>query len=184
MVYELKAMSEPSDPTIGPYESLPVACRAYDPHAAEIARLMARWIREHIAWAEVEHVGSTSVAGCGGEGIVDLLILAPPARCAEAEQALEPMGFQPIDRGGDAPVRPVRGASATHHGQMFQLHLYVLAADAPEAERMQFFRTCLRSDPDLLKAYVACKRKILAGGAVSPNAYDCAKGQFIGEVLA
>ena len=64
-------------PVIGPYEESPVACRDFDPRAAEIARQVAGLISRHLPSVRAEHVGSTAVPGCGGRGIVDLL---SPAR--------------------------------------------------------------------------------------------------------
>ena len=64
-------------PVIGPYDESPVACRDFDPRSAEIARQVAGLISRHLPAVRAEHVGSTAVPGCGGRGIVDLLIACP-----------------------------------------------------------------------------------------------------------
>jgi len=48
---------------------------------------------------------------------------------------------------------------------------------------MPFFPACLRADPDLVKAYVARKREIIASGVTDSLDYCYAKGEFITEVL-
>ena len=45
------------------------------------------------------------------------------------------------------------------------------------------FRACLRADPELMKAYVAQKRKIIASGITDSLEYCYAKGEFIKAVL-
>ena len=49
-------------------------------------------------------------------------------------------------------------------GETFLLHVHVIPASSPEVDELRFFRTCLRADSELLKAYVAKKKAILAGG--------------------
>lgn len=176
-------MPESSEPTIGAYEPLPAAYRKPDHRAAEVARWVARAICAEISGVEVEHVGSTSVSGCGGEGIVDLAILAPAERHSDVASALDRLGFRPVVRNAEGAVRPLRSGSVRHADEVFRLHVYLFAPDAPEVDRLQFFRTCLRADPDLLKAYMACKRSIISGGTTDPAGYDRAKGAFIDEVL-
>ncbi len=48
---------------------------------------------------------------------------------------------------------------------------------------MRFFRTCMRADPELLKAYVARKREILSDGITDPTAYLKEKNKFIQAML-
>jgi GrpB-like predicted nucleotidyltransferase (UPF0157 family) len=48
---------------------------------------------------------------------------------------------------------------------------------------MRFFRACLRADPQLAAAYVACKREILASGITDPLEYCRLKGQFVKTAL-
>lgn len=67
-------MPEPDHPIIGPYEPRPAVCRDYDPRAALVAGKIAVLIHDHLPQVQVEHVGSTSVRGCAGKGIVDLMI--------------------------------------------------------------------------------------------------------------
>ena len=48
---------------------------------------------------------------------------------------------------------------------------------------MRFFRNRLRADPDLLRAYVARKREIVASGVTGSLDYCRIKGEFIKKVL-
>ena len=45
--------------------------------SAEIARQVGGLVARHLPSVWAEHVGSTAVPGCGGRGIIDLLIACP-----------------------------------------------------------------------------------------------------------
>ena len=77
----------------------------------------------------------------------------------------------------------MRVGSLVHDGEVFLLHVHVIPENSPEVDELRFFRTCLRADPDLLAAYVACKREILASGVTDPLDYCVKKGEFIKQVL-
>ena len=62
---------------IGPYEGRKAVCRVYDHRAAEVAQRVATSIQIHLPGVTVEHIGSTSVPGCAGKGIVDLMLVYP-----------------------------------------------------------------------------------------------------------
>ena len=69
-----------------------------------------------------------------------------------------------------------------HNGKPFAVHVHVLPTGADEIDSMRFFRSCLRSDAELMKAYVKQKKAILKGGA-DPAAYQKQKGEFLKMVL-
>ena len=156
----------------------------YDPRAAEVARSIVAIIREHLPRLSVEHVGSTAVPGCAGKGVVDLMIAASSEETPAVKQLLDRLGFQ-RQTGEDAfpETRPMRQGSFAQDGEMFLVHLHVIPADSPEVDEMRFFRACLRADPELLHAYVARKREILAAGVTDSLEYCRLKGEFIKEVL-
>src|SRR5215469_12963565 len=81
-------------PIIGPYEAMPAACHEHDPRAMEVARRVGALIESHLPDVVVEHVGSTSVPGCAGKGVVDLMVGYPPGRLAAVRDTLDALGFQ------------------------------------------------------------------------------------------
>jgi GrpB-like predicted nucleotidyltransferase (UPF0157 family) len=178
-------MFEQVQPVVGPYASRPAACRDYDPRAADVARLVAALVYEHLPHIVVEHVGSTSVFGCAGKGIVDLMIaVADGEELGIVKELLDRLGFQrQIGREPFPETRPMRAGSWVHDGETFLLHVHVIPASSPEVDEIRFFRTCLRADPELLEAYVARKRKIITSGVTDSLEYCRIKGEFIKEVL-
>ena len=177
-------MDHPTPAVIGPYESRSAVCRDYDPRAAAVARQVAALLRDQLPQLQVEHIGSTSVPGCAGKGIVDLMIPAADGEREQVKQLLDQLGFQRQTTPDPFPEdRPMRVGSLVFEGETFLLHVHVIPANSPEIDEIRFFRICLRSDPELLKAYVARKREIIASGVTDPLAYCSEKGKFIREVL-
>jgi GrpB-like predicted nucleotidyltransferase (UPF0157 family) len=77
----------------------------------------------------------------------------------------------------------MRTGSVDYDGARFRLHAHVIAADAPEASELRAFRERLRADPQLVDAYVARKRAIIAEGITDSLDYCYLKGGFVDEVL-
>ena len=141
---------------IGPYASRPAECRDYDSRTAAVARQIVALVSTHLPQVHAEHVGSTAVPGCGGKGIVDLLIPVPDGEMAKVKELLDRLGFQRQTGLDPFPEdRPMRVGSWEHDGETFLLHVHAIPASSPEVEEMRFFRACMRADPELMKAYVA-----------------------------
>jgi GrpB-like predicted nucleotidyltransferase (UPF0157 family) len=169
---------------IDPYFSAPAEFGAYDPEAAEAARLLARAIGDVEPILQVEHIGSTSVPGCGGKGIIDLMVLYPDGLLARARAALDLLGFQKQDGPEPFPEeRPMRVGSIRPGKQRFRIHAHVIAQNSEEHGELVWFREALRARPALRESYEERKRAILASGIQDSIEYCKAKGVFIDEVL-
>jgi len=170
-------------PAIAPCHESPLACRDFDPRAAEIARQIAGLISRHLPSLRVEHVGSTAVPGCCGRGIVDLLIACPEGDAEKADLLLGRLGFRP---GGEAlfpPHPPAFQGAWVHNGDTFSLHVHLLPAGTAEVDSIRFFRTCLRADAELVRAYAQHKRAIIASGVTDAAEYCRQKAAFFKMVL-
>lgn len=169
---------------IGPYAGAPAAYQEYDPFAPELAKKVAEALTAAEPAFTVEHIGSTA-AGCGGKGIIDLMLLYPADFLEAAKRVLRSLGFQPQSTRDPFPEeRPMRVGSIEYGGKRFRLHVHVLYAGAGEAQEARLFRDRLRSDPGCRAAYEAFKRGLLKKGVVDPTAYAEAKGEFIRAVLS
>jgi ubiquinone/menaquinone biosynthesis C-methylase UbiE/GrpB-like predicted nucleotidyltransferase (UPF0157 family) len=169
---------------IGPYENRQAVCQEYDRRTAEVARRVAARIRSHLPGVLVEHIGSTSVPGCAGKGIVDLMLLYPDGQLAAVRDVLDALGFQRQTNRDPFPEdRPMRTGSVVDDGTTFLLHVHVIAASSPEAGELRRFRERLRANPDLVASYVAAKKAILAGGVTDPVDYCIRKGAFVERAL-
>ncbi len=167
-----------------PYFSTPAEFRAHDAEGAEIARQLRGAIQSAEAELQVEHVGSTSVPGCGGKGIIDLAILYPQGLLARARAVLDGLGFQ--KQGGPEPFpenRPMRVGCVEHDGRPFRIHAHVIALGSEEHGELVWFRETLRGDSALRQSYEERKRAVLAMGIEDPLEYCKAKGAFITDAL-
>jgi GrpB-like predicted nucleotidyltransferase (UPF0157 family) len=167
-----------------PYFSTPAEFRAYDPEVTEVVRLLRSAVQGAEPQLQVEHVGSTSVPGCGGKGIIDLAILYPEGLLGRARAGLDGLGFQ--KQGGPEPFpenRPMRVGCVEHNGRLFRIHAHVIALGSPEHDELVWFREKLRRDPGLRQRYEARKQAILAMGIQDSLKYCEAKGAFITDAL-
>lgn len=167
-----------------PYEARPVRC---EPHAAGVmaaATALAQFLREQLNGAAVEHIGSTAVPGCAGKGTIDLVVLYRDEALVEVRDQIDELGFQRQTTREPFPEdRPMRTGAFEYEGQRYLVHVHVVSAESREAEDLRYFRDCLRADPELRAAYVAFKRKLLAGGIRDSIDYAIAKGEFIRQCL-
>jgi len=167
-----------------PYLSMPAEFRAYDPQVVEVAHRLVGAIRRVEPKLRVEHVGSTSVSGCGGKGIIDLAVLYPADFLAGARAILDRLGFQ--KQGGPDPFpesRPMRVGCVERDGRPFLIHVHIVLLDSDEHRELVFFRGALRASSRLRHCYQERKRAILAMGIRDPIAYCKAKGAFITDAL-
>jgi GrpB-like predicted nucleotidyltransferase (UPF0157 family) len=132
----------------------------------------------------VEHVGSSSVPGCAGKGVIDLMVVYEVGDLEPAKRALDDLGFQPQVGADVFPEdRPMRVGMVRHDGTAFNVHAHVIAKDSSETEELRGFRDKLRDDPDLVARYADRKRAIISGGVTKSDKYTVAKGAFVEKVM-
>ena len=131
---------------------------------------------------QVEHIGSTSVPGLPGKGIVDLGTEADPAEIPAVTAAMRALGFGP-QPGPDPwpPTRPMHVGSVVHDGVEYRIHFHVHPRGAGDLAKDLRFRDALRADPALRDGYARIKQGIVGpgGGAVDPVRYQAEKGVWI-----
>jgi GrpB-like predicted nucleotidyltransferase (UPF0157 family) len=167
-----------------PYRLLPASYHEWDPRAPEVAGLVGDYILQAMPDVTVEHVGSSSVPGIAGKGIVDLMLVYPPGLLPAVRDTLERLGFQHQKNAHPFPEeRPMRTGAIEYDGTEFRVHVHVIASNSPEVEEFRLFRDALRRDPVLAARYMARKREILASGITDSEDYSRTKGSFCREVL-
>ncbi len=167
------------------YAPKPVEYLPYNFQARLVAKLVGDLIIEAASDFVVEHIGSTSVAGCWGKGIIDLLVMYQPGGLDAARRTLDTLGFQ--RQGGPDPFpesRPMRVGSVEYLSRLYRVHAHVLEKGSSEARDLIRFRDLLRGNEGLRRDYEAEKRMILACGITKGTEYSNAKGEFIRRVLA
>jgi len=171
-------------PAIGAYVQLAPAFRPYDPESPVVAEGLIGMMESLDDQLRVEHIGSSSVPGCGGKGYIDLLVTYPEGSLEAAKQMLATLGFQQQSNRDPFPEsRPMRIAGVQHKGTVYPIHAHVVCASAQEVDDLLFFRNRLRSDESLVRAYEAEKKRILSAGVIDGVDYAERKGTFVQGVL-
>jgi GrpB-like predicted nucleotidyltransferase (UPF0157 family) len=166
------------------YQVLPPAYIEYDPKVVDVAQRVVALIDAAAPWVRAEHIGSTAVPNCSGKGIVDLAAFYADGKLVETRSTLDVLGFQHQSAGHKFPEeRPMRVGAIDHDGEIFRLHVHVVALNSEEAVDLRRFRDVLRKDTALSALYQAKKRAILQSGLSEPTGYTKEKGEFITAVL-
>jgi len=113
---------------------LPAGRAPYESRFPGVAALAASVIKDRMPEATVEHIGNTAVPGCGGKGVVDLLVVCAPSVLESAKACLAVTGFQPQRTRVPFPEsRPMRVGALRYQGEVFRMHVHALTAGMPEA---------------------------------------------------
>jgi GrpB-like predicted nucleotidyltransferase (UPF0157 family) len=171
--------------TITTYPIQPPTCVEYDPRVVAVAHEIIQMISAALPRVRVEHIGSTSVPGCAGKGIIDLMALYPEGQLEAVKEALQRLGFQRQTAGHLMPEgRPMRVGAVRYKGRTYRLHVHVIATHSPEVKKLRAFRDRLRASRQAVESYVEEKRAILAAGVTDSRAYTTMKSSFIRKALA
>lgn len=175
VVTSAELLSEiPDSLLILPYFERPASFHEWDPQAAEAAARIP----------EFEHIGSSAVPGCPGKGVLDGMVLYRQGDLDLTTRYLYDLGFQPQPGRDPFPAsRPMLVGAIAHEGRLYRIHAHVLEISSPEVGELRGFRDRLRADPQLVAAYAARKREILAGGISDSLDYCYAKSEFIRQNL-
>ncbi len=146
--------------------------------AAGLAQRLNPWLV-----GEVEHVGSTAVAGLDAKPVLDLQAPVEDFGCAGAvADVLAPDGWHFV--GPHLDGRAWRRFFVRVVEDRRTAHLHLLQPDHPRWREQIRFRDALRADPRLARRYGILKHELAASHTDDREAYTSAKARFVGDVLA
>jgi len=150
---------------------------------AELQPLVERAVAEHgarvrelVRWAEVEHVGATSVPGAWTKGDVDLAVRVAEADFSAAVAALDGAYERAQPQNWTATFASFAGSSID--GLPVGVQLFAAGSES-EAVFLPL-RDRLRSDPTLLEEYNRLKRE---HEGLDRETYWQAKDRFLARLL-
>jgi GrpB-like predicted nucleotidyltransferase (UPF0157 family) len=128
---------------------------------------------------DVQHVGSTSVAGLSAKPVLDVLLLV-------VDPADEPAYVPPLETAGfDLALRePAWQEHRLLRGVDPAVNLHVFAPDSPEGLRMLTFRDLLRARPADRDRYEHVKRELSQHEWEYVQDYADAKSSVVEEILS
>lgn len=137
---------------------------------------------------QIEHIGSTAVAGLSAKPVIDILLGAASLSAIEANiGVLENRTYTYVAKYEvEIPQRRyfVKAAQADRSTTPFRLHVHGVVIGSQLWREYVFFRDQLRADSNLRQAYQALKLRLANEFAYDKSAYTEAKAPFIRSVLA
>jgi GrpB-like predicted nucleotidyltransferase (UPF0157 family) len=163
-----------------------VKLRPYDPAAPRIFAELERTIRRAVGFPiAVEHVGSTAVAGLGGKGIIDCLVIAErPEEASEVCAILRRQGFAHNTRERPEEDRWFASGSLSTEGHgALHVHIHITYAGSRCAQDTLAFRDHLRKHPADAARYFRLKHGWRAQAGASASRYTELKTGFVEKIL-
>jgi GrpB-like predicted nucleotidyltransferase (UPF0157 family) len=173
---------------IGPYDAPEtpgvVGLRPWDARGPAAADRVIRLLQTSLPGIVIEHVGSTSVPGCAGKGILDLMMLIPSGHLKEVCAVVDSMGFQHQSGGIRHPDnRPMREGSFKFEDTVFRLHVHLVPEGSADADVLRNFRDRLIANPEFVSLYVEQKRRLIDARISDRSTYTLGKTAFIESIL-
>jgi dephospho-CoA kinase len=160
-----------------PTRALVMVFEDYDPRYPAVFDRLVREVRTLLGDVRLEHVGSTSVPGLGGQRVIDAVIMHsdPARRCSITTTLLQQGRFSISPLGWLAPTLACTISMA---GESYPVLLYVLGEDHPVLRGWLVCRDYWRAHPDEAAYYAKIKRRAIAAGNIYPWTYHQAKSPY------
>jgi GrpB-like predicted nucleotidyltransferase (UPF0157 family) len=151
----------------------------YDPAYPGAFAQLAETIHSALPDATVEHVGSTSVPGLGGRGVIDAVLVAEPRAHEALVAILKSLGFADFPYG---PAQPAVTYVVRIKGRDYTALVYLLPASHEYVLGWLAFRDYMVRHPDEIERYAAIKKAAIADGKSQPWSYQQAKTPYLVEL--
>lgn len=155
----------------------------------------APWVFERVAEqlavmlpknALIEHVGSTSIPGIGGKGILDCLVMVNPDQAAQVAITLWEAGYDE-----DIQLRHMRAdwwyAAGDFHlddGAHYPVHIHITWTGSTFARDLLDFRDYMLANPDEASEYERLKRVWRAQSNGQRSKFTEMKTPYVEAILA
>lgn len=128
----------------------------------------------------MEHVGSTSVPGLGGRGVIDAAIIESDS--AQRASLTGDLLRSALRRAPFGWMDPTLTGEVTVGQRDFPVLVYLLGPEDPVLQGWLTCRDYWRSDPQEASRYAEVKRQAIAGGNTMPWQYQQAKGPYLEQL--
>lgn len=140
----------------------------------------------------IEHIGSTSVPGLGGKGVIDILVLSPKGSWEKIKGELKALGYlyRPKDREREAEKLFFMADLEDRELGTRLYHIHLSYDGSSELKNSIGFRDYLRAHPKELKEYAAIKKKAaleaqkFSSKDEMRDIYGSVKEEFIEKILS
>jgi GrpB-like predicted nucleotidyltransferase (UPF0157 family) len=139
-------------------------------------------LRKVLPNVKIEHVGSTSIPGLGGKGIIDIAIRIPKSKLSQFMEKLEKLGYE------SAVDHPVTKTSAflqeiiKNNGKERRVHVH-LVFDDTFWESFILFRDYLRNHDEVRDEYAGIKKEGVRHAKGEAEKYRKHKKAFLEKIM-
>ena len=141
------------------------------------------WILQVVPFeVEVEHVGSTAIAGLGGREIIDVLILADRKHLRKIAHLLEVKGFR-MNPQSNLEEKIFVSGPFNYKNKKFHVHIHITFFGSKEHREKIMFRDYLKRHSDEARRYYKLKKEWMKKARKNISKYGELKSSFIIEIL-
>lgn len=131
--------------------------------------------------AQIEHIGSTAVAGLAAKPIIDLMVGLEDFSIADnVVPKIEALGYEYIRK--YEAVMPFRRFFKKERSGIRTHNIHMVGIGGEFWERHILFRDYLRQNPDVAGQYASLKKELAGREWEDVNEYADAKTEFIKEI--
>jgi len=134
-----------------------------------------------ISSLRIEHVGSSSVPGLGGKGIIDIAVSVPKPKIKEAIRLLSDIRFKNIPGSGQEG-RIFLQKVVKYKGKERRVHIQLTHTNSIRWRAMVGVRNILRENEELRKRYAEIKKRAVKYAKGEGRRYREYKDSFLKEI--
>ena len=158
-----------------------ISLHDYDQEAIELFNEAKEVLQKTLPDAEIHHVGSTSIPGMGGKGMIDIIVAIPDwTKKAEAGEKLVKLGFEHVHKEINGRIFMSRVGDTVKN----DVHIHLTYIGSPDYTSFLAFRDYLRAHPDEAAEYLKQKYQWLKSASGHRQFYTASKNTYIASVLA
>lgn len=157
--------------------------RRYNPEYKKMFRLEKSMLEKILPpYIKIEHVGSTSISGLGGKGIIDILIGVDKRKIKETKERLKKINYE-FHKKASTNNRLFfrRYFLYNHKKEIFHVHLTEL--NSKDWKEIIAFRNYLKKSPKAIKDYINIKTEAVRKAKSNGKAYRKYKEKFIKNII-
>lgn len=141
-----------------PYQLTDSKVVPYNSKYPEIFQKLKDFISAQLPNLEIEHIGSTAIAGIYAKPIIDILILCPKQNFTAIVNQLKAMGFEDTPFANIPADRPMLVAGINFRQNFYNVHLHLTTKGSNVHLNNIFFRDKLCQNPTLAQEYERIKK--------------------------
>jgi GrpB-like predicted nucleotidyltransferase (UPF0157 family) len=165
-------------------QNLAVKIIPYDDKAPAIFGKIKQSICNIIPYKfEIEHIGSTSVVGLGGKGIIDVLIITGQEYMRKIVDLLVASGYKYNPEAINIEEKPFVSGPFKYNENELHIHIHITFHGSKYHKNMLLFRDYLREHPEEAKTYYALKKQWSIEAGLDRYKYTKLKTQYVNQVL-